>query len=105
VDRSFSRPEAAAYGVCKYQGARVRRLGGPGRRGKGVPRPAKTAGVTVETGLLAGTVPDHQARRTTTTPLLYRDPAAASNYASQKAANGCEGDVRRKRKDVNEWFV
>jgi len=91
-----------AYAVCKYQGGRIRRLGGVARRGKGPPT-VKDPGVTVETGLLTGAVTDHDVRKMTTTPLLYRDPT--SNYASQKAANGFEGDVRRKRKDVNEWYV
>jgi len=36
------------------------------------------------------------------TALLCRDPA--SNYTSQKTANGFDRDVRHKRKDVNEWY-
>ena len=92
-----------AYAVCKYRGGRVRRLGRAACRAK-VPRTLdKDPAVTAETGLLAGGVTDHNGRKTTTTPLLCRDPAA--NYSMQKTANGFDSEVRRKRKDVNEWYV
>ena len=89
-----------AYAVCKYRGGR---RGSAAGRGKGPRAPGMDPGVTAETGLLSGVVADHDGRKTTTTPLLYRDPA--SNNAAQKTANGFDSDLRRKRKDVNEWYV
>jgi len=95
-----------AYAVCKYHVGRARRLSRAARRGKAVCLGAgKDPGASAETGLLTGALMvDHEGRKTTTTPLLHRDPAA--NYAPpQKAANGFDSEARRKRKDVNEWYV
>jgi len=101
-----------AYAACKYRGGRVRRLGRAARRGKagvggGGPGNKEPAGVTAETRLLVGGVIDHpgDARKTTTTPLLCRDLAASNYSTSHKTANGFDSDMRRKRKDVNEWYV
>jgi len=91
------------YAVRKYRIGRVRRLGRAARRGK-APAPGKDPIVTAETGLLTGGITDHDGRKMTTTPLLYRD-TAATNYSSHKAVNGFDSDLRRKRKDVNEWYV
>ena len=91
------------YAVRKYRIGRVRRLGRAARRAK-APAPGKEPSVTAETGLLTGAITDHDGRKMTTTPLLYRDPAA-TNYSSQKTVNGFDSDLRRKRKDVNEWYV
>jgi len=90
-----------AYAVCKYRRGRIRRLGRAARCGKAA-RSGKDAGVAAETVLLSGGVGDHE-RRKPTTPLLYHDPT--SNYPSQKTSNGVDSDMRRKRKDVNEWYV
>ena len=91
-----------AYAVCKYRSGRLRRLGRAAHRGKAL-QSGKDPHVTAQTGLLSGGIADHDVRKTTTTPLLYRE--SACNYSSQKTANGYESDARRKRKDVNEWYV